>query len=229
MSTYLAAAEQFNFEAHDMVDEVLDFGQKIQFASTRRISVRRPDRASADIIGDLVDERVRYDGTSLTILDNRRHVYAVTDVPETIDRMLDYVAQRFGIAMPLADLLFSDPYAAVIGQVRLGRYVGLHEVQGTKCHHLAFRQDSVDWQIWIQKGDKPLPRKLVITYKASPGQPQYIVLLDKWDLSRQFADGAFALKAPERVKQVDFASLVGQPTGPEKTPAESAPEEDRRE
>ena len=139
MSAYLAEAKQFSFEAHDMVDELLETGQKIQFSSTRRIAVRRPDRIAAEIAGDLLQERVCYDGSMLTVWDVRQKVSGKIEVPDNIDDMLDHVAQRLGITMPLADLLFSDPYEAVIGQVRLGQYVGLHEVQGVKCHHLAFR------------------------------------------------------------------------------------------
>ena len=33
----------------------------------------------------------------------------------------------------------------------------------------------MDWQIWIEQGEKALPRKLVITYKDSPGYPQFTV------------------------------------------------------
>jgi len=30
----------------------------------------------------------------------------------------------------------------------------------------------VDWQIWIEQGEKPVPRKVVITYKELPARPQ---------------------------------------------------------
>ena len=220
MSKHLADARQFSFEARDMVDEILDSGQKLQFSSTRRIAVRRPDRVSAEIVGDLLNERVRYDGSALTVLDIQQNVYGVIKVPDNIDEMLDYVAQRLGITMPLADLLFSDSYGAVIGQVRLGQYVGLHDVQGVRCHHLAFRQEGLDWQIWIEDGEKPLPRKLVITYKATPGQPQYIAILGEWNLSPQLPDSAFTLEIPEGVERVDLEAIATQAT-----PAQTPPEE----
>ncbi len=213
MSKYLAGARQFSFEAQDMVDEMLDTGQKIQVSSTRRIAVRRPDRISADIVGDIVNERVRYDGKKLTVLDNRQKAYGVIEAPDNIDEMLDYAARQFNTTMPLADFAFSNPYEAVIGGVRLGQYIGLHDVRGVKCHHLAFRQDGLDWQIWIEDGDQPLPRKLVITYKASPGQPQYIAFLGKWDLSCQLPDSAFTLEVPEDVKRIDLEPVLRKATG----------------
>jgi len=33
-------------------------------------------------------------------------------------------------------------------------------VEGVRCDNLAFRAPNVDWQIWIQEGPEPLPRKL---------------------------------------------------------------------
>ena len=221
MSAFLARADQFSFEAHDMVDELLDNGQKIQFSSSRLITVRRPNRVAVEIVGDLVNESVRYDGQTLTILDNMANVYGSADVPDNIDDMLDYVAEQFKVTMPLADLIFSDCYLAVIGQVRVGQYVGLHSVQGIKCHQLAFRQDGLDWQIWVEDSDTPWPRKLVITYKSSPGQPQYIAFLGAWNLTPKIEESTFALKVPETATKIDLRShLIDQEESP--TPADDA-------
>lgn len=212
MSKYLAGVKQFSFQVHDMVDELLDSGQKIQLSSTRRIAVRRPDKVSADTVGDLLNERVRYDGSTLTVLDIQQNVYSAIQVPDNIDEALDYVAQRYGLTMPLADLLLSDPHEAVIGGVQFGQYIGLHDVQGVKCHHLAFRQEGLDWQIWIEDGARPLPRKLVITYKAAPGQPQYVAFLGEWNLSPQLPDSAFTLEIPEGVERIDLEAIATQVT-----------------
>ena len=36
--------------------------------------------------------------------------------------------------------------------------IGPSVVEGTTCEHYAFRQPGLDWQVWIQQGDYPLPR-----------------------------------------------------------------------
>ena len=41
--------------------------------------------------------------------------------------------------------------------------VGPSVVGGVTCEQYAFRQADIDWQIWIQLGDYPLPRRLVAT------------------------------------------------------------------
>jgi hypothetical protein len=131
-------------------------------------------------------------------------------VPDNIDEMMDFLFETYGIAAPLADLIISDPYTSAIRSVRLGQYVGLHQVKGTKCHHLAFRQDNLDWQIWIEDGAKPLPRKLVITFRESIGQPQFVAIIGKWDLARQLPDEVFTFKAPEGAKKMDLKPVLDQ-------------------
>ena len=52
---------------------------------------------------------------------------------------------------------------------RLPAFLWLSKVQGQLCHHLAFRQEDIDWQIWIENGPTPLPRKFLITDKKAKG------------------------------------------------------------
>jgi hypothetical protein len=105
------------------------------------------------------------------------------------------------------------PIQTLIARVRAGTYLGLHQVNGVKCHHLAFRQDVIDWQIWIEDSDHPVPRKVVITYKEQPGHPQFTAILDKWELSASAPDSAFEFSPPAGAKRIDLtpAAPAGNP------------------
>ncbi|UCG32690.1 MAG: DUF2092 domain-containing protein [Phycisphaerales bacterium] len=211
MGTYLVGAKQFSFRSRDMMDEVLESGMKIQLGTTKRIAVRRPDRITAQLVGDGLNERLWYDGRTLSIHNRDENSYAVLEVPDNIDQMIDYVARTFGVVMPLADLLFSDLHESTLKDVWFGFYVGLHDVLGAPCHHLAFRQNAVDWQIWIEAGDKPLPRKLVITYKSVPGQPEFIAFLDEWNFSPELPDEVFIFAPPAGATKIDMQAIMEQP------------------
>lgn len=208
MGDCLAAAQQLSFEATQMIDEVVESGQKLQFSSVRKIAMRRPNLAMATHTGDLVNHRTYYDGKTLTLIDDTNKVYSRIDAPDTIDAMLDDFAERYAATMPLGDLLLSDPYQMVIGGVRSGYYVGLNSVFDQKCHHLAFRQDAIDWQIWIQAEGDPVPRKLVITYKALPGQPQYVAFLSGWNLKASLSDDAFSTSIPDGFSEVPLQAVA---------------------
>jgi hypothetical protein len=121
------------------------------------------------------------------------------------------LAQKFGLTIPLADLLFADPYKTLIANVRSAQYLGMGYVFNDKCHHLAFRQEGVDWQIWLDDGPKPLPRKVVITYKESAGHPQYTSFLSNWNLAADVPDSAFAAQIPAGAKKVEFGPARESP------------------
>jgi len=204
MSAFLASKPQFGFMVHDMLDHVAPDGQRISLGKQSKIKVRRPNRLAADVVGDVVNLVAAYNGKTFTILSRDSGDYAQADVPDTIDAALDKLVSDYGLVMASADLVFADPYKAMTGNVRSGKYVGLHRVRGIPCHHLAFRQEMVDWQIWIADGDSPLPLKVVITYKEQPGDPQYIALYDNWDMTAAYDDAAFEITLPPNAKKIDL-------------------------
>jgi hypothetical protein len=204
MGASLAKATTFSFTVHDFTDQVLDSGQKVQLAKTIKVLVRRPDALVTDTKGDVVDRRFVYSGTKIDLLDRADNVYAEQTVPGKIEDMFDFLASKFGITAPLSDLAFPDPYAVLTERVRQGVYLGVHDVMGTKCHHLAFRQEGLDWQIWLDDTPESLPRKVVITYKEQPGHPQYTAILSDWNLNAVPADDAFKFVPPDGAKREDL-------------------------
>ena len=51
--------------------------------------------------------------------------------------------------------------------------MGRGVIDGIECEHLAFRNVDTDWQLWVEVGDPPIPRKMVITSKTTNSAPQY--------------------------------------------------------
>jgi hypothetical protein len=211
MSSYLASLKTYSFQVEEFFDDVQDDGLKIQLSNQRRVSVSRPNKVHGESGGDTVNSLFYYDGKTVTVFDRGQKTYATEKVPGTIDAMLDDLHDRFDTTQPLADFLFSDPYKMFTGDVQSGTYVGLHHVGKVKCHHLAFRQKMVDWQIWIDAGEQPLPRKLLITHKRQVDQPQYTALIHRWDVNPKLSDDLFQFKAPEGVRKVDFLNRHGKP------------------
>jgi len=213
MSDTLGKAEALSFEAEGIMDEVLETGQLSQFSRKSKVTMARPDRLHADTEGDDVSRSVWYDGKTVTVLDKQENVYGSLQVPNTIEKMLDFVIEKYGLTIPVADLLFRNPYKTLIAEVESGTYVGRHSVGDHACHHLAFRQETIDWQIWIDAGTRPVPRKLVITYKLEPGHPHYVVTMDKWDLAPKLSKDPFSPKLPATAKRIKMAELLGVEEG----------------
>jgi hypothetical protein len=207
MSAVLGRAQSFSFRSVATMEEPVDTGQMAQFIRETRILVRRPDRILAESHqGDDV-WTVCYQGRSFTVLRKATNTYTSFQVPGRIDAMLDDVAEKHGLTFPLADLLFSDPYKVLTADAHMGRYVGLHEVEGVQCHHLLFTQEGIDWQIWIAAAQEPVPRKLVIDYKSRPGRPEFSAVLSDWNLSAPAAEEQFKSAVPKDAKKVELAQL----------------------
>ena len=206
MGQALASAKTFTFDAHATNEDVLENGQKVEFARNSRFKVRRPDRVAAQVVGDFEDLAFVYDGQTVVLLNRKTNSFGTAQAKPSIDATCDMLAEQHGMVLPLADFLFADPYKTLIANARSGVYLGTGHVSEAKCHHLAFRQEAVDWQIWIdQSADKPLPRKVVITYKETPAQLQYTAFFNNWNLAAEIADEQFKFTPPEGAKKVDFA------------------------
>lgn len=207
MSDLLGKSSRFALEAEETFDEIPDGEPRHALTNLRRVAVERPGRLAADASGDTLNRAAWYDGRTLTVLDKEHNRYASVEAPATIDATLDMVEDKYGVVLPLADLLFSDPYAVLTEKVTYGRYRGIHQAAGVACHHLVFAQDTVEWQIWIDAGEKPLPRKLVISYVDEPGEPQYAATIRKWNLEPQFPAELFRFEAPEGAERVEPSLL----------------------
>jgi hypothetical protein len=72
--------------------------------------------------------------------------------------------------------------------------------------HYAFRQPGLDWQVWIQRGDFPLPRKILLTTTSDDARPQHTAVYT-WNLAPSFNDEAFAFVPPSDFKRISFEEV----------------------
>nr|WP_281404347.1 DUF2092 domain-containing protein [Pyxidicoccus fallax] len=205
MSDFLAAQREFTVHTEGSQDIVLESGQKIQLNRMGDVSVQRPDRLRVDREGELAKLHLYYDGKQLALHGEGTNAYATAQAPPTLDATIDMAAEQLGLEAPGGDLLLSNPYAALIEDVRSGTYLGRTMLEGVPVHHLAFRnREGVDWQLWVEDGPRPLPRKYVITSRDMPGSPEYAVTLSDWNLSPRLAQDQFRFTPPRDAMRVSF-------------------------
>jgi hypothetical protein len=201
---FLASQKQFSVETHSTLEVVLISGQKIQFDHSARQSVQRPNKLRAERVGDLIDQVFYYDGKSLTLHNPRENYYATVAAPGTLEEMLDFARESLDIVAPAGDLVYKNAFEILMTDVTSGFVVGKGVVEGVRCDHLAFRAPHVDWQIWIQEGKQPLPRKLVITSRDVVNAPQFSVVATKWNLDPKFTAQTFSFSPQKAAKRVEF-------------------------
>jgi hypothetical protein len=146
----------------------------------------------------------------LTLSNPSDGVYATVAAPGTLDAALDFARDTLDIVAPAGDLIYPDAFDILMEGVQSGFVVGTSYFAGTPCDHLAFSAPGTDWQIWIQQGDQPLPRKMVITSRDVISAPQYTVEISDWNPAPKVDDRIFHFTPPEGSMAIEFAEVQGQ-------------------
>ena len=204
MCDYLKNLQQFSVQAEITEDVLLTSGQRIQFARSVEASVRRPDRLWAESAGDTDKRQFFYDGKTFTIYGNTNKFYASVPAPATIHELLDVAQERYAIDLPFRDLFAWGTDRADVAAIQSAIFIGPTKIDNVPCDHYAFRNVDVDWQIWIQQGEKPLPRKLVITTMDEEQHPQYVSMMN-WNLSPKINNKLFTFVPPKDAHKIELA------------------------
>lgn len=208
MGTFLREQRTFSVRSETTTDEVLENGQKIQLAATGELEVRRPDRLHATFSSDRREREFFYDGRTFTVYGPTNGYYATVAAPSTIDATLGEISERYEIEFPLVDLFLWGTPRSDLDQLTCATFVGPAKIDGTTTDHFAFRQAGLDWQIWIEQGPRPLPRKLVLTTTDDPARPEHSMALE-WNLTPKVDPQAFIFKPPRTATRIGIVDRGG--------------------
>jgi len=207
MSDYLTAQKSISLSFDSDIEVLTPELQKIQFTSSSQALLNRPDKLRVTRTGGYTDVELVFDGKTATLLGKHVNAYAQVEAPGTVDQLIDRIRDESNVSMPGADLLLARVYDELTTDVIDAKHVGQGVIDGVECDHLAFRGPETDWQIWVETGARPIPRKYVITSKTMTGAPQYTVRVKEWKSDAPASADAFAFKAPADAKKVEFAAL----------------------
>lgn len=208
MADYTAAQKSISATFDSDIEVLTPELQKIQFTSSGQFKMMRPDKLRVKRTGGYADVELVYDGKTVSLYGNNAKAYVQADAPGTIDELVEALQARTGGAMPGTDLLASNAFDQLMSDVVDGAHVGQGVVDGVECEHLAFRGHDTDWQIWIQAGAQPIPRKYVITSKTLAGAPQYTLRIRDWKTDEIADAEAFTFKPPEGATKASLDSEV---------------------
>jgi hypothetical protein len=209
MASYLRNLKAFQVESATTTDEVQDNGQLIQYTAKINFVVQMPNKLLATASSDRNERTFIYDGKTFTMFAQRAGYYATVPAPPTLRELDDALSEKYDIELPLADLFrFGSPDWKG-ADIKEATDIGPSEVSGITCEHYAFRQDDVDWQVWIQKGEYPLPRKLVITTTSEAARPQHTATYT-WNLAPSFNEASFTFMPPAGARKIVLAAVGEQ-------------------
>jgi len=208
MSDYVASQKNISLTYDSDIEVITPEVEKIQFASSGKVLLSRPDKVRASRTGGYADVEIVFDGKTASGLGKNINAYTQFETPGSIDQLITKLRNMSLLSAPGADLLGSHVFDDLTADVIVSKHIGRGVVDGIECEHLAFRDVDVDWQLWVEVGDRPIPRKYVITSKGVGGAPQYTLRIKDWKTDMPIGADAFVFTPPQGATKVALDALV---------------------
>src|SRR5258705_5324697 len=180
MSDFIGKQSNISITFDTDIEVITQDMQKIQFTNSGTVLMSRPDKLRATRTGGYSHVELLFDGKTATILNKDANLYTRVDASGSIDQLIARLRAEHSVTAPGADLLLSNVYDDLMEDVIDAKHMGIGVIDGVECNHLAFRTPEDDWQIWIEDGANPIPRKYVITSKSVAAAPQYTLRIKEW-------------------------------------------------
>ena len=211
MADFLSKAPAFSVTVRSGYDAIQADGQRIEFGERRQVLLQRPDRLRVDVERSDGDRGlVVFDGQGITAFKANDNVYARVAKPGTVDDAVVYLVRDLQMTLPLARMFLANFPQDLEKQLVAAHYVEENHLFDVPTDHLAVRSTEVDMQVWIAQGEQPLPRRVVLTYKNAPNQPQFRADFADWNMSPSVDDASFSFTAPAGAEQIPFLAPVRQ-------------------
>lgn len=207
MANYVGAQSSITAVFDTDIEVVTTELQKIQFTSSSKLLLRRPDKFRVSRLGGYADVELVFDGRSVTLYGRHNNAFAQLEASGTTDQLIERLRAELSIEAPGADLLLTNAYEALSAGILDAKYIGQGVIAGIECDHLAFRNEDTDWQIWIERGAKKIPRKYVVTSKVVTGAPQYTLVVRDWQSDAAIDASAFVFALPADATKLPMAEL----------------------
>ena len=218
MSDYVGSRNTIELTFDSDIEVITPELEKIQFTNSGEVLLSRPGRLRAHRAGGYSDVSMFFNGDTVSVY-GEGHGYAQFQGPQNVDQLIEALRAGHGVAMPGADLLLTHSYEVLSADVMEAKHIGRGIIDGRECEHLAFRNFDTDWQLWVEAGAQPIPRKMVITSKTVNGAPQYTVRIKEWKTDAEPAADAFSFTPPAGAQKLSPDALIELDELPQGTPS----------
>jgi len=204
MAAYTGSMDQLIIKGEVFADARLDAGLLVSNPSEITIKIDRPGSLFIEKFDGLHTKKIYIHNGKLTVFNSERNFYARAKVPENIQDAMQYAMEEFELDTPLAELFFADSAVALITEQDTLMYLtDKSRISGVDCHHIAVRGAEIDLQLWVEEGDSPAPRKMIMTMKWEGGSPRQTALME-WTSTSDFDPKVFDFEAPEGAQEIRF-------------------------
>jgi len=206
MATYTASLDRFMITGETFTDASVDFGLIISNARESRLFVDRPGSLFVTSFDGMDESDIYIHDGMLTVFSSKHNFYARTSVPDNLETALHFALDEIDVETPLMDFVFADSLSHLVKDHDTVIYLtDKSRIRGVDCHHVVVRAPGIDLQLWIEEGDRPVPRKVIITSVSEPGSPRHYAFMD-WRVASDLDSAMFEFDAPENSVEIEFVA-----------------------
>ena len=232
---YLKGQEGFEVSIKVTV-EIEQNGQTKEVELLQQLLAERPNEllfTQKSPAGEGTAASITCNGKELSIYIKSLGKYMAEEAPETWEgifrnQMAAGIISSGNAAIVISALVADDPAAKLFEGVQSAKYGGIADLDDVKCHLISVTGKDLDWQMWIDAGEKPLVRQFVPDlgkYLAKIGRGNAalanmkisnVVRYNDWQVNPTFAKDAFEFTVPDdAVKADSLADILGGRRGAE--------------
>ncbi|WPU63506.1 DUF2092 domain-containing protein [Peredibacter starrii] len=215
MGKYLRSLKKFEVESNFTFEIATEDNQKFSYPGKLHYKVKRPNKLFAELKSDHKQRQYYYDGTSMTIYDPKSKFYGQIAAPETIDELMEEIEENYKIILPLEDLFDWGTDKAPTDKISMATYIGESKINNIEVEQFVIRQGNIDWQLWVKKGDEPIPQKIIYTAIDDQVRPQFSAEL-KWTLDPKIKTNDFEFKPPKGSYKIEINPPEGDAVAKQK-------------
>ena len=210
MSTFTGSLDQAVIKGTSMADARLPAGLMVSNTMEGTITVQRPGSLHMAQFDGVNRKEIVFHNGKFTVFSSERNYYAQADLSESMDVALEYAIKTLELDLPLIELVYEDASKLLIQSGATILYLtDKARIDGVDCHHIVIRDDEIDYQLWVEEGDRALPRQVMMTSKWEGGAPRFFASLS-WDTDAKIDPAIFTFTPPEGSIDIGFTGPVTQ-------------------
>jgi len=204
MSEFIGRQSIYRISGQSSSDAWLEAGLVVSNTAEIQLDYRQPASMHFTSTDGTGTDVLNINHGKLLYLDDSTGYYAIAETPNGVHQALDFAFDELGIDLPLMDLVRGDAFDRMVNEGDSVLYLTDSAlVAGVKCHQVVIRSPELDIQLWVQNGDQPLPRRVILTDKWSQGSPRFVANM-QWNLSPDFDRDTFDYSPPEGAEKIEF-------------------------
>ena len=208
-AAYLRGLSSMMLDAEIGIDTFDERGDPVHEVNRLHYEYRAPDGLFLDWSADGERRQLYSNGRSISFFLPSSTTYVTVAEGSSADGALSTALEDFAIVMPLPDFFAWAAGGESPGAFPAVRRLGSQGIDGIVTDHYAIRQNGVDFEIWIDRGARPLPRKILILAPDDPGTPRFSATL-RWTVEPSLADDRFTFVPPAGARRIEWKDPSGR-------------------